>query len=387
MAWATDGGGQHVDHVRASVDQRVESLVERDGAPLLGVRLRALAIEIDDADQLDLGRELLDGCDVELADVTGADHACAKLLHRYFLSKISSTVAATSATRLDHVSSFIAADRATRAAGCAVGAARARRRRRTRSRVVAISAELRVTHDLRHRRRHDRQSRRKVLAQLERIHERHPRVDAIRNDADVEALAVRRQLIVRLLAEQMDVRQVADRGHVAQHLPDQRDRPLRARPCDLRDQLEIDPVAQRAVEADPRAGQGGEIVGHLRRVVECACEHRVIDAVRRHERIAVDRALGVGERTVDREHRVDLGEQRALGGSRLVAVEIAEHRPFVDAVVDREVLAERPDVVGRVRQERPQLEPRDPEPEPERANRRAQDLAVDRARGGAVRQR
>ena len=134
-------------------------------------------------------------------------------------------------------------------------------------------------------------------------------------------------------------------------------------------------------------GQRGEVGGHRGARVERAREQRVIDAVRRHERVRVDRALGVGERVVDREHRVDLREQRALGGDRLRAIEVAEHRPLVDAVVDRELLAERADVVGDVRQERPQLELADAEAQAQRADRRAQDLAVDRARDGAVRQR
>src|SRR5439155_232987 len=92
---------------------------ERLGAPLLGVRLRARVIEVGDADELDLGHQLLDGGDVELADVSRADHPGPQLrsAHDRFLSTSSSTVRATWATRADHVSVRIAAGRARRAAG------------------------------------------------------------------------------------------------------------------------------------------------------------------------------------------------------------------------------------------------------------------------------
>ena len=56
--------------------------------------------------------------------------------------------------------------------------------------------------------------------------------------------------------------------------------------------------------------QRREIVGHARSRIECAREQRVIDAVRRHERARIERALLAGERVVDREHGIDLREQR-----------------------------------------------------------------------------
>jgi len=108
---------QHVDHVRAGGDERVE-IGEGLRAPFLGVRLRARGVEIGDADELD-PRQLLDRRDVKFADVAGADHAGAKRssCHRCFLVATSSTVFATSPTRAVHVSACIALDRFARASG------------------------------------------------------------------------------------------------------------------------------------------------------------------------------------------------------------------------------------------------------------------------------
>ena len=114
------GGREHVDHVGAGGDERVE-VGKRGRAPPLGAGLGAGGVEIGDADQLDVGRELLDRGDVELADVACADHAGAKpfVAHRAFLWAISATVRVTSDTRADHVSCAIASERARRAAGVA----------------------------------------------------------------------------------------------------------------------------------------------------------------------------------------------------------------------------------------------------------------------------
>ena len=127
--------------------------------------------------------------------------------------------------------------------------------------------------------------------------------------------------------------------------------------------------------------------GDGQRRIEGAREHGVIDAVGRHEGRWVDGALGVGERVVDREHGVDALEQPALGGDGLGSVKVREHRPLVDAVVHREIFAERADVVCGVGQERPQLERPDAEAQAQGPDRRAQDLAVDRAGDRAAGQR
>ena len=115
-----------MDHVRAGGDSAssdANALVPHFSA---ASSARA-AIEIGDADQLDVGRERLDRGDVELADVAGADHAGAKALRvidallALVSIAISSTVRATSATRADQVSCVIAAERAARAAGESLG--------------------------------------------------------------------------------------------------------------------------------------------------------------------------------------------------------------------------------------------------------------------------
>ena len=126
---------QHVDHVRAGGDERVERC-ERGRAPLLGVRLRALAIEVGDADELDVGQRL-DRGDVELADVAGADHAGAK---RACSSLVSSCVAASRRRCVRHfgdarrpgLGSSSRRDRAARAAPASLARARARSPRRSR---------------------------------------------------------------------------------------------------------------------------------------------------------------------------------------------------------------------------------------------------------------
>jgi hypothetical protein len=78
---------------------------------------------------------------------------------------------------------------------------------------------------------------------------------------------------------------------------------------------------------------------------------------------------------------------KRLGSDRLGAVEVREHRPLVDAVIDGDLFPERADVIGDVRQECPQLEVADAEPQAKCADRGAQDLPVDRARERAGRQR
>ena len=131
--------------------------------------------------------------------------------------------------RFGHVSAAIAAERSRRAAGESLAEraldrrdelAHLSRRWRTAGRSARTSGTAR---------RDDRQAGREVLAQLERVDERHALVDAVRDQADVEALAVGGQLVVRLPAEQVDVRQAGDRASaVVELLADQRDAPRRA---------------------------------------------------------------------------------------------------------------------------------------------------------------
>ena len=133
-------------------------------------------------------------------------------------------------------------------------------------------------------------------------------------------------------------------------------------------------------------GQRGEVVRDPGRVVEGAREQGVVDPVRRDVGGRVGRPLGLGQGAVDREDDVDLGQERALGGDGLVAIEVREHRPLVDAVVDRQRLAQGPDVVGDVGQEGPQVEVAEAEAPAQAADRRAEGRAVDaggRSRCGA----
>jgi len=248
-------------------------------------------------------------------------------------------------------------------------------------------AHVGVAHHLGDGRRDHGQTGGQVLTQLERIYKLHALIDSVGDHAGVEPLAISGQLVVALLTQQVHVRDPVQRRQIPEGLADQRDRPGGPRARDVRDQREVDPVAQRAVEPDPRVGQRLEVGGHGEGRIERAGEHRVIDPVRRDEGLAVDLALGVGQRVIDREHGVDPLEHTALGGDGLGPVEVREHRPLIDAVVHGELLAERADVVRRVGQERPELEQPDAQPQAQRADRGAQDLAVDRARDRAARER
>ena len=86
--------------------------------------------------------------------------------------------------------------------------------------------------------------------------------------------------VLAALSEQVDVRDPADRGEVAELLADEHERPLRTSTRDVREQLEVHPALQRAVEADPRPRQRRQIVRHARGVVERAREQCVIDPMR-----------------------------------------------------------------------------------------------------------
>ena len=153
------------------------------------------------------------------------------LRHRQFpLASISSTVRATlvDARRPGLVaSSRASARRAAARTGLverrSIAATNSSRVAATRRSVSAIAR------DLGHRRRHDRQPGRQVLAQLERIDERHALVDAIRDHADVEALAISGQLVVRASGRaggRSAGPAIADTS--VELLADQHDRPRRA---------------------------------------------------------------------------------------------------------------------------------------------------------------
>ena len=68
---------EHVDHVRARLDQLRRAMSYAVVPHFSAFACARFAIEIGDADELDIG-ESLHRCDVELTDVACADHAGAK---------------------------------------------------------------------------------------------------------------------------------------------------------------------------------------------------------------------------------------------------------------------------------------------------------------------
>ena len=104
-------------------------------------------------------------------------------------------------------------------------------------------------------RRHDRNAHHQVLVQLRRIDVRRVVGQPVRHDADVEALHVARQLGMRPLAEQRDVRAALERRDVGLDRPDEGEARLGHARRGGRDQLLIDPLMQAADVADDRTRQ------------------------------------------------------------------------------------------------------------------------------------
>ena len=140
-----------------------------------------------------------------------------------------------------------------------------RRRRRDRRRALARSphelvgtldrrAPVRaVLLDLGHARRHDRQPRRQVLAQLERIAIRAARRSRYGISPTSKPLQYAGSSSCGVGPADARWPVPSTAGGVDLRLADQHDAPVRAPARDVGEQLEVDPVAQRPVEAEHRA--------------------------------------------------------------------------------------------------------------------------------------
>ena len=234
------------------------------------------------------------------------------------------------------------------------------------------------------RRRHHRQARGQVLAQLDRVDERGAGVHAIGDEAHVEAAAVVGQRRVRAPSQQVDVVELVEAPRVHGHAPDQHDAPVGAPPRHLRDQLEVDPVLERPVVAEHGTGQASDVVRHGLGAIERSSEQSMLHAMERQMRARVEPPLRVDERGVDGEHAVHAAQQLGLGGEGLARVHPGEQRELVHAVVHAERLAERADVVGHRGQEGPQLELLEPELPAQPSERDAEDERVQASRHPAV---
>ena len=94
--------------------------------------------------------------------------------------------------------------------------------------------------------RDDRDPHHEILVQLRRIHVQRVLRDAIRHDADVESLHVRRHDVVRPLSEQPHVRAPLERGHVHLRGAHERERRLGHARGHRGDQILIDPLMEPA---------------------------------------------------------------------------------------------------------------------------------------------
>ena len=109
--------------------------------------------------------------------------------------------------------------------------------------------------DLRQIGGHDRQAHDQVLVELRRVDVRGVLGEPVRHDPDVEPFDVSRDLIVRPLAEQPDVRAALERRHVGLRRADERECRLGHSRCDGGEEILIDPLMQAADVADHGAAQ------------------------------------------------------------------------------------------------------------------------------------
>ena len=104
--------------------------------------------------------------------------------------------------------------------------------------------------DLWQRRRHDRQTRSEVFAQLQGVGRQGKLVDHERQDGDIEGLAVRGEGLVTASSQKVDIGELAQRRRNRLNLSDQQERPLRSGSSQVANDLEIHPIGDQSKEAD-----------------------------------------------------------------------------------------------------------------------------------------
>ena len=222
--------------------------------------------------------------------------------------------------------------------------------------VVAVEAA-----NLRQVRRDDRNAHAEVFVQLRRIDVRGVVGEQVRHDADVELLHVLRQVGMRALAEQRDVRAALERRHVGLRRPDEREAHLGQPRRDGGQQRLIDPLMQAADVADDRPLERREV--GRRRVAALAHGLEPLEVHAERKQMHADRmAGGALTQLLGRdEHEIRLPEQLLFARDDLPGA-VRARRQVVDAVVDRHLRIDGADHVERERrrQERPENRPAKP---------------------------
>ena len=199
-----------------------------------------------------------------------------------------------------------------------------------------------VAHHVDDRRRHDRPPGGEIFGRLGRADEARRFVDRERHQRDVPAADIGRQLVIGPAAEIVDVRAPGQFGRIdLHHRADDHDAPVGSRVGDRRQQRQVHPLVDDAVEAEPRAGQRA-LVGRVRQPAPRGGEMVAVDAGGEGMDVRVARALRLVQAVATGEHHVGRRHQVALEPGELGRGE-TEIGEFVHAVIDR---ARRPQMVG-----------------------------------------
>ena len=119
------------------------------------------------------------------------------------------------------------------------------------------------------------------------------------------------------------------------------------------DEAQVDPVRDEAPETDDRSGQILHLVGDCGPGVEGLGEMIEVDAVLHEIRVRVHALLVLAQLLGRADDHVRLRHQAPLQLADLLGRRIGKRAELVDAVIDDELLADRPRDGSRRRQERP----------------------------------
>ncbi len=185
------------------------------------------------------------------------------------------------------------------------------------------------------RRRHHRPAAGQVFRRLGRADELGGVVDGEGHQGHVPARQIGRQVGVGLAAQVADVGPLGQVGGVdLHHRSDDAQGPVRPGVGQVGQEPQVHPLVDHAVEAQARAGQGGLILGLLRRVPGAGLgEVRAVDARGEGMDVGVLALLGLVEAVAAGEHHVGLGHQGLLQLAQLGRGEL-EVAELVHAVID-----------------------------------------------------
>src|SRR5579871_318592 len=112
----------------------------------------------------------------------------------------------------------------------------------------------------------------------------------------------------------MDIAKLSEARYIDKYFAYQDDAPIRMPFSQICDQLLIDPVLDRAVKADNRLRQYGEICRDRGGPIERAGKQLMIDAVRRQKGTGIPRGFLLEQRSRNRKHGIGTPAEQLLCG-------------------------------------------------------------------------